>query len=144
MTQFNFYKDMKILITGHTGFKGSWLSAWLSQLGAKVIGLSDRVPTEPAHYNFIREKIDSDLRIDVKDADAVFSIINEMQPDFVFHLAAQPIVLESYNNPLNTFNTNVMGTGNVLDALHRSNHKCTAIMITSDKCYDNVEWTEVV
>ena len=141
MTQFNFYKDMKILITGHTGFKGSWLSAWLSQLGAKVIGLSDRVPTDPAHYNFSRGYLDSDLRIDIKDADAVFSTINEIQPDFVFHLAAQPIVLESYKNPLNTFNTNVMGTGNVLDALRRSNHKCTAIMITSDKCYDNVEWT---
>ena len=141
MTQFDFYKDMKILITGHTGFKGSWLSTWLSQLGAKVIGLSDKVPTEPAHYNFIRESLDSDLRIDVKDADAVFSTINEIQPDFVFHLAAQPLVLESYKNPLNTFNTNVMGTGNVLDALRRSNHKCTAIMITSDKCYDNVEWT---
>jgi len=141
MTQFNIYKDKKILITGHTGFKGSWLSAWLSKLGAKVIGLSDSVPTEPAHYNLIKENLESDLRIDVKDAESIFSIINEIQPSFLFHLAAQPIVLESYNNPLNTFNTNVMGTGNVLDALRRSNHKCTAIMITSDKCYDNVEWT---
>jgi CDP-glucose 4,6-dehydratase len=131
----------KVLITGHTGFKGSWLSAWLTQLGAKVIGLSDRVPTEPAHYKLIKDSLYSDLRIDVKDKNAIFSIINDIRPDFVFHLAAQPIVLESYKNPLNTFNTNVMGTGNVLDALRRSNHKCTAIMITSDKCYDNVEWT---
>jgi len=71
----------------------------------------------------------------------VFSTINEIKPDFIFHLAAQPIVLESYTNPLNTFHTNVLGTGNVLDALRRSNHQCTAVMITSDKCYDNVEWT---
>jgi len=137
----NMFKNKSILITGHTGFKGSWLSAWLSKLGAKVIGLSDRVPTEPAHYNLIKDNLESDLRIDVKDAESIFSIINEIQPSFLFHLAAQPIVLESYKNPLNTFNTNVMGTGNVLDALRRSNHKCTAIMITSDKCYDNVEWT---
>ncbi|MBC8485557.1 MAG: CDP-glucose 4,6-dehydratase [Bacteroidetes bacterium] len=135
------FNDKKVLITGHTGFKGSWLSAWLSQLGANVIGLSDRVPTEPAHYNLIKDMLDTDLRVDVKEADAIFSIINEIKPDFIFHLAAQPIVLESYNNPLNTFNTNVIGTGNVLDALRRSNHQCTAVMITSDKCYDNVEWT---
>jgi len=130
-----------VIITGHTGFKGSWLSSWLSQLGAKVIGLSDKVPTEPAHYTLIKENLYSDLRIDIKDSGAVFSIINEIQPEFVFHLAAQPIVLESYADPLDTFNTNVIGTGNVLDALRRSNHKCNAVMITSDKCYDNVEWT---
>ena len=137
----NIFKNKSILITGHTGFKGSWLSTWLSHLGANVIGLSDRVPTEPAHYNLIKENLYSDLRVDVKDADGVFTKINEIKPDFIFHLAAQPIVLESYTNPLNTFNTNVMGTGSVLDALRRTNHKCTAIMITSDKCYDNVEWT---
>ena len=137
----NIFKNKRVLVTGHTGFKGSWLSAWLSKLGAKVIGLSDSVPTELAHYNLLKENLESDLRINVKDAESFFSIINEIQPSFLFHLAAQPLVLESYKNPLNTFNTNVMGTGNVLDALHRSNHKCTAIMITSDKCYDNVEWT---
>ncbi len=136
----NLFKDARVLITGHTGFKGSWLSAWLTQLGAKVIGLSDRVPTDPAHYNFIKENLYRDLRIDIKNSDAVYSMINEIRPDYIFHLAAQPIVLESYEDPLNTFNTNVIGTGNVLDALRRSNHKCTAVMITSDKCYDNVEW----
>ena len=135
------FNNAKIIITGHTGFKGSWLSAWLSQLGAKVIGLSDGVPTVPAHYNLIKENLESDLRMNVNDAETMYSIINDIQPDFVFHLAAQPIVLESYSNPLKTFNTNVIGTGNVLDALRRSNHKCIAVMITSDKCYDNVEWT---
>ena len=131
----------KVLITGHTGFKGSWLSAFLSQLGAKVIGLSDRVPTNPAHYNLVKDNLDDDLRINVNDAETIYSLINDIQPDFIFHLAAQPIVLESYANPINTFNTNVIGTANVLDALRRSNHKCIAVMITSDKCYDNVEWT---
>ena len=135
------FNNAKVIITGHTGFKGSWLSAWLSQLGAKVIGLSDGVPTVPAHYNLIKENLESDLRMDVNDAETIYSIINDIQPDFVFHLAAQPIVLESYSNPIQTFNTNVIGTGNVLDALRRSNHKCIAVMITSDKCYDNVEWT---
>ena len=137
----NAFKDKKILITGHTGFKGSWLSAWLSQLGSMVIGLSDRVPTEPAHYELIKSDIVNDLRIDIKDAKAVYNTIREARPDFVFHLAAQPIVLESYKDPLHSFNTNAIGTANVLDALRRTNNKCTAIMITSDKCYDNVEWT---
>ena len=142
MDRFNsVFNGKKVLITGHTGFKGSWLSAWLTYLGAKVIGLSDRVPTNPAHYNLLKDNLDSDLRIDVNDSETIYSIINDIQPDFVFHLAAQPIVLESYSNPLQTFNTNVIGTGNVLDALRRSNHKCIAVMITSDKCYDNVEWT---
>ena len=138
---FKYFNAKTILVTGHTGFKGSWLSSWLMLLGAKVIGLADRIPTEPAHYNLIKENLDSDLRVDVKDADAVYSVINELQPDYIFHLAAQPIVLESYENPLNTFNTNVIGTGNILDALRRTNHACTTVMITSDKCYDNVEWT---
>lgn len=135
------FKDKKILVTGHTGFKGSWLSTWLSQLGSKVIGLSDRVPTEPAHYELIKSNIVNDLRIDIKDATAVYNVMNKTTPDFVFHLAAQPIVLDSYKDPLNTFNNNTMGTANILDALRRTNHKCIAIMITSDKCYDNVEWT---
>ena len=101
MNRFNsVFNGKKVLITGHTGFKGSWLSAFLSQLGAKVIGLSDRVPTNPAHYNLLKDNLDSDLRIDVKDAESIFSIINEIQPSFVFHLAAQPIVLESYANPI--------------------------------------------
>jgi CDP-glucose 4,6-dehydratase len=137
----NIFQNKHILITGHTGFKGSWLSAWLSQLGAKVIGLSDRVPTEPAHYELIKFNIVNDLRIDIKDAKKVYNIIHEAMPDFVFHLAAQPIVLESYEDPLYTFNTNTIGTANILDSLRRINNKCIAIMITSDKCYDNVEQT---
>jgi len=138
---FKYFNTKTVLVTGHTGFKGSWLSSWLSKLGAKVIGLSDRVPTEPAHYELIKGNLVTDIRIDVKNAEAVYSTLNDIQPDFVFHLAAQPIVLDSYEDPLNTFNTNTIGTANILDALRQSNHKCTAVMITSDKCYDNVEWT---
>ncbi len=137
----NMFRNKSILITGHTGFKGSWLSTWLSYLGAKVTGLSNDVPTKPAHYNLIKNNLDNDLRIDVRDADEIYAIINQLRPDFIFHLAAQPIVLESYENPLGTFHTNAIGTGNILDALRRTNHKCCAVMITSDKCYENLEWT---
>ena len=134
------FENKIVLITGHTGFKGSWLSSWLSQLGANVIGLSDRIPTNPSHFSLIKDLIKEDHRIDIKDAQSITNIVEDIKPNFVFHLAAQPIVFESYNNPLNTFNTNGIGTANILDALRCSNHKCIAIMITSDKCYDNVEW----
>ena len=135
----NYFKDKKVIITGHTGFKGSWLSAWLSELGARIIGVSDNVPTSPAHYDLVKEFVYEDHRIDVKDSNKIFSLINENKPSLIFHLAAQPIVIESYNNPLNTFLTNTIGTANLLDALRKSNHECVVVMITSDKCYDNVE-----
>lgn len=134
------FNNKTVLITGHTGFKGSWLSAWLSQFGANIIGLSDKVPTDPSHYELIKSCLSEDYRIDIKDTESVSNIIQNVKPQFIFHLAAQPIVLEAYKSPLNTFNTNVLGSGNVLDALRKSNHNCIAIMITSDKCYDNVEW----
>lgn len=135
------FAQKSVLVTGHTGFKGSWLSTWLSQLGAKVIGLSNQVPTEPSHYDLIKMDFIDDIRIDIKEQEAVFDIINIHKPDFVFHLAAQPIVLESYEDPLNTFQINTIGTANILNALLRSNHQCNAVMVTSDKCYDNMEWT---
>ena len=137
----NLFNGKVILITGHTGFKGSWLSAWLTHLGAKVIGLSNDIPTKPAHFDLIKNNLKNDFRIDIKNAEAVYSTIYKIHPDFIFHLAAQPIVLDSYQNPLNTFNTNTIGTANILDALRLINHKCIAIMITSDKCYDNIEKT---
>jgi CDP-glucose 4,6-dehydratase len=135
----NTFNNKTILVTGHTGFKGSWLSEWLSKLGARVIGISDRVPTEPAHYELIKSLFAQDLRIDIRDSESVYAAIHKNKPNFIFHLAAQPIVMESYDDPLTTFYTNAIGTANMLDALRRSNHKCTAVMITSDKCYDNVE-----
>lgn len=136
------YKNKKVLVTGNTGFKGSWLTVWLKMLGGKVHGLSYGVPTEPSHFDSagLDTKMPSH-ECDVRDFGAVKKVISQIDPDFVFHLAAQPLVRESYLDPVTTIETNVIGTMNVLEALRQVNHKCTAIMITSDKCYDNVEWT---
>ena len=134
------FSGKNILITGHTGFKGSWLSVWLKELGANIIGLSNDVPTNPAHYNLIKSFFFQDHTVNIKESDLVYEVINNIQPEIIFHMAAQPIVLESYQDPLNTFSTNAIGSANILDAIRRSNHKCNAIMITSDKCYDNLEW----
>lgn len=137
----NIYSNKKVLITGNTGFKGSWLTLWLLKLGARVYGLSNGVPTVPSMFKSLKldEKIEY-FEEDIRNADAVKEIISRIEPDFVFHLAAQAIVSLSYSNPIDTITTNVIGTANILDALRLSNHNCTAIIITSDKCYDNVEW----
>lgn len=137
----NVYQNKKVLVTGNTGFKGSWLSIWLVMLGAKVYGLSNGVPTKPSHFDSakISDKI-TYVEIDIRSLHDVTQIINEVKPDFVFHLAAQPLVRLSYNDPTLTIETNVIGTMNILEALRRVNHTCCAVMITSDKCYDNVEW----
>ena len=136
----NIYKDKKVLVTGNTGFKGSWLSVWLVKLGANVIGISKDIPTIPSMFEKLSlvDKI-KHYEDDVRDLPKMVDIIKREQPDFVFHLAAQPIVSTSYSDPIETISSNVMGTANVLEALKQSNHKCTAIIITSDKAYDNVE-----
>lgn len=135
------YKNKKVLVTGNTGFKGSWLTIWLLKLGAKVYGISKDIPTNPSMFEELKlsEKINHYTK-DVRNLEDVKSIINNVKPDFVFHLAAQPLVSVSYIDPIETFSTNIMGTVNVLEALRISKHKCIAVMITSDKCYDNVEW----
>jgi CDP-glucose 4,6-dehydratase len=137
----NVYSNKKVLITGNTGFKGSWLTLWMLKLGAKVYGLSNGVPTNPSMFESLklREKI-TFFEEDIRDLEAVKMIISTVKPDFVFHLAAQAIVSLSYSNPVDTITTNVVGTTNILEALRLSNQKCNAIIITSDKCYDNVEW----
>ena len=140
----NFQKQFQgktVVVTGHTGFKGSWLTAWLLELDARVIGHSDGVPTTPAHFNVARlePRIQHHLA-DIRDAKAVADIITKAQPDFVFHLAAQALVRRSYADPLTTFHTNTMGTAHVLEALRQLKKPCIAVLITSDKCYDNVEW----
>ena len=134
------YKNKKVLITGHTGFKGSWLTAWLLQLDADVIGVSKDIPTNPSIFEVLGldNKIKHHL-IDITEGSHFQKIIEIEKPDFVFHLAAQAIVSTSYSAPLETILANVMGTGNLLEALRLSNHKCTAIVITSDKAYDNIE-----
>jgi CDP-glucose 4,6-dehydratase len=135
------FNNKKILVTGHTGFKGSWLCAWLNHLGAEVVGVSDDVVSNPSNYlassvsDFVQ-----DYRVDIRDTNKVASLIKETQPDFVFHLAAQALVRPSYENPIETMTTNAIGTANVLDALRDLDKKVVAVMITSDKAYDNVEW----
>lgn len=137
----NSFKNKKILITGNTGFKGSWLSLWLYRLGAHVYGISKDVPTEPSMFKELRiNKIVTFFKEDVRNYLAVKDIFEKVKPDYIFHMAAQPIVVTSYLEPVDTISTNVIGTTNVLEALREINPNCTAIIITSDKCYDNVEW----
>ena len=137
----NTYKDKVVLITGHTGFKGSWLTLWLLFLGAKVIGLSKDIPSEPSNFlaSNIEEKIVHNL-FDINDREALKNLIVKHKPDFIFHLAAQALVRKSYENPIETFETNAFGTINLLEVLRWVNHQITVVLITSDKAYDNVEW----
>lgn len=135
------FRGKTVLLTGHTGFKGSWLATWLAELGATVVGLSKDVPTQPSHFEAARlADIVTDLRVDLRDRTSTESAVHEAQPDFVFHLAAQPIVREAYATPVETYQTNVLGTIHVLEALRGLSKSCSAVLITSDKCYDNVEW----
>ena len=134
------YAGKRVLVTGHTGFKGTWLSTWLLRLGATVAGLSDCVPTEPSMFEQtgLAGRIEHHFG-DVRDLATVRELIAGFQPDFVFHLAAQAIVSTSYSDPLATIATNVIGTANVLEALRLLNPDCVAVLVTSDKCYENVE-----
>jgi CDP-glucose 4,6-dehydratase len=135
------YKGKKILVTGNTGFKGSWLSIWLQLLGAKVYGLSNAIPTQPSMFEMLRLEDFSTHHIrDVRDQEGVKKIVTDIQPDFIFHLAAQPIVASSYSDPVGTITTNAMGTVHILEAAKTLQKDCILVMITSDKCYENVEW----
>ena len=136
----NIYENKKVLVTGHTGFKGSWLTTWLLNLGADVLGVSKGIPTQPSMFEVLglADKIQHNI-IDVCDLSALRTIIAVEKPDFIFHLAAQAIVSKSYAMPLETIASNVLGTANLLESLRLSNHECVAIIITSDKSYDNVE-----
>ena len=136
----NIYKNKKVLVTGHTGFKGAWLTMWLLKLGANIVGISKDIPTSPSMFDELKlkDKI-KHYQEDVRDLSKMTKITTNEKPDFVFHLAAQAIVSTSYLSPIETITSNVIGTTNILEALRESNHKCTAIIITSDKAYDNVE-----
>ncbi|MDQ3843441.1 MAG: CDP-glucose 4,6-dehydratase, partial [Bacteroidota bacterium] len=137
----NVYANKKVLVIGNTGFKGSWLSIWLLKLGAEVYGISKDVPTTPSIFDELnlQEKINYQVA-DINDRDKILQLIDDLRPDFLFNLAAQPIVSKSYSEPIETINTNVLGTAHILEALRIINHNCIAVMITSDKCYENVEW----
>ena len=131
-----------VLVTGHTGFKGSWLSEWLLMLGARVVGLSLPPQTSPALFEQLRlaGRIAEHRVGDIRDRDLVSAMVRDAKPDFIFHLAAQPIVRQSYKEPVETYETNVMGTVHLLDAVRAAGKKCVVVCITTDKCYENKEW----
>jgi CDP-glucose 4,6-dehydratase len=134
------YKNKTVLITGHTGFKGSWLALWLESLGAKVIGYSLDPPTDPSVFKAIglSDRI-VDIRGEILNFNNIFETVKKYRPEFIFHLAAQPLVRHSYKNPLETFNVNVIGTANLLESIRLSQYPTTCVCITSDKCYENRE-----
>ena len=133
------YKGKKVLITGHTGFKGSWMSVWLDMMGAQVFGYSILEPSEPSHYSCIKMNINEYIA-DIRNLDTLSEYMKTVQPDIVFHLAAQALVRQSYSDPIETYSTNVMGTLNVLEACRRTASVQAIVIVTSDKCYDNKEW----
>ncbi|MDW8799686.1 CDP-glucose 4,6-dehydratase [Clostridium sp. A1-XYC3] len=137
----NIYKNKKVLVTGATGFKGAWLSIWLSKLGAEVIGYSLEPSTNPSMFKMcnLDNKI-TNIIGDIRDYSSLVSVFKEYRPDIVFHLAAQPLVRHSYNFPRETYETNVMGTVNVLEAAKSTDSVKAVVVITTDKCYENKEW----
>jgi CDP-glucose 4,6-dehydratase len=134
----NIYKDKTVLVTGHTGFKGSWLIYWLHKMGANVIGYSLEAPTNPNHIGLLNLDITSIIG-DIRDLEKLNQTFETYKPDIVFHLAAQPLVRLSYENPIETYETNVMGTLKVFEACKKANVKAI-VNITSDKAYENREW----
>jgi CDP-glucose 4,6-dehydratase len=137
----NSYQGKKVVVTGHTGFKGTWLCRWLTMLGAEVMGIANEIPTQPSMFELLElETTIAHRLLDVRDAAALAQAITDFKPDYVFHLAAQAIVSVSYDDPLATLSTNAMGTANLLDAIRQLSHSCQVVIVTSDKCYENVEW----
>lgn len=139
-----FYKGKRVLVTGHTGFKGSWLSIWLHELGAEVVGVGFDPYSEKDNFvlSGIGNKIKADIRADIRDGKKMKEIFAEYQPEIVFHLAAQPLVRLSYDIPVETYETNVMGTIHIMEAIRATRSVKVGVMITTDKCYDNCETLE--
>lgn len=141
MAMSEFWNGRRVLLTGHTGFKGSWLSLWLTLMGAKVSGFALEPDTEPAIFDQMKLSDDIDHMIgDIRDHKTVLERVLDVQPEVVIHLAAQPLVQASYCEPVATWNTNVSGTIHLLEALRRIEHRCSVVMVTTDKVYDNQEW----
>ncbi len=135
-----YFSNKKVLVTGHTGFKGSWLVLWLKTLGAKIYGISNNYPTYPCNFKVLKlEKKVNHKILDLRDLDKVKSHILKIKPDYIFHLAAQSLVKFSYKDPTDTFSTNIMGTCNLLESVKYLKNKCNVIIITSDKSYKNME-----
>ena len=138
---FDFYKGKRVLVTGHTGFKGAWLCRMLTKAGAIVTGYSLEPPTEPSLFKLAR--IDQQMTSvigDIRDFDALYAAFTEARPEIVLHLAAQPIVRDSYKDPAYTYETNVMGTVNILECVRRTDFVKSVLNVTTDKVYENKEW----
>jgi CDP-glucose 4,6-dehydratase len=146
MVDFNFWRNKKVFITGHTGFKGSWLCLWLHSMGAKVTGYSMKPPTDPSLFELCNiDEIVSSYVADVRNKEQMIRALLDSTPDIVVHMAAQPLVRESYKNPVETFEINIMGTVNVLEAVRNAVKEGVPIQavlnVTTDKCYHNFEWS---
>ena len=140
MENLKIFKNSRVIVTGHTGFKGSWLTAWLKQLDANVMGISLNPPTNPSHFNVAKiGKNIKDIRLDIRNKKKLEKKIVSFKPNFIFHLAAQPLVATSYADPVLTWDTNVFGSLNILEALRKIKNNCNVVIITSDKCYFNKE-----
>lgn len=135
------YAGKRVLLTGHTGFKGSWMALWLAELGAEVFGLALDPPTTPSLFDLagLARTVDHHIA-DIRDAQAVHDRVASVRPDIIFHMAAQSLVRESYRSPVDTLAVNVMGTAHVLEAARQLGRPCAVVIVTSDKCYDNREW----
>ena len=135
-----FFNNKKIIITGHTGFKGTWLTLWLYLSGAKILGISKDIPTKPSLFEKLKlKKKIKDIRLDISNLNKLKKIFKSYQPDYVFHLAAQSLVKKSYEDPIKTFTTNTVGTLNIVESLKLVKKECVAVIITSDKSYKNLE-----
>ena len=135
----SFWKNRRVLITGHTGFKGSWLSLWLELMQAKVCGIALKPVTVPNLFSLVNPNIQNHIA-DIRDFQKIYSIINPFQPEIIIHMAAQPLVRYSYNNPVETYETNVMGTVHILEAAKTCDSVKAFVNVTTDKCYENKEW----
>ncbi len=142
MKQFgDIYKGKRVVVTGHTGFKGSWLSLWLSHLGAEVVGISLAPEAQPNHWDLLHfdNKVEH-RELDIRNANDLSRVMQAVKPEVVFHMAAQSLVRRSYRDPLTTWSTNVMGTVNLLESCRQINCVRAILVVTTDKCYENQEW----
>ena len=142
MENLTFYKGKRVLVTGHSGFKGRWLSYWLAKMGADVLGVSLKLPMEEEKniFSVVADRVVNSFWCDIRDLVQMQEIFADFRPDMVFHLAAQPIVLESYQKPVDTYSTNVMGTINLLECVRQTDSVRSVVNITTDKVYENHEW----